>query len=87
MNLKTVKQLSCACCVDSHTLVNTSVRDLSTLNLQNLPSIQKSSAPSTSKWPIVFVPRDSCIMKGKMEKMLKVLTLQTRGPNRLQTFL
>lgn len=59
MNPKTVKQLSCACRVDSHALVNAGVRDLSTLNVQNLPSVQESGASSTGKRAVVFIPRDS----------------------------
>lgn len=65
MNLKTVGQLGCACSVDSHTLVNTSVRDLSTLNLQNLTLVQKSDTCSTGEWTTVFVPGDSCKIKWK----------------------
>lgn len=85
MNLKTVRQLGCARCIDSHALINTSVGDLSPLNVQNLPSVQKSGAGSPAKGPVVLVPRDSCKIKENMEKLPKILPLQAKGPVSLQT--
>jgi len=86
VNLQTVKQLSHARCVDSHTLINAGVGDLRALNLQHLPSAQDRGARSAGKWPTVFVPRDSCGMEGKAEKLPKIPPLQTKGANSLQTF-